>query len=273
MPYQPPKVALLVETSTGYGRQILEGVARFLRSRHRWALFVEQRGLRAAPPKWLTRQKWQGIISRVADRRLSRAFHRLNIPVVDLNDLYYDIGFPQILSDNVAIGRMGADHLRERGFRHFGFCGFSGERWSAERREGFTRALREKGFDVSVFESRWDGPKAPAWDHDLNDIRRWIRILPRPTAIMACNDVRGQQVLTACGDEGLHIPEAVAVLGVDNEDTFCSLCSPPLSSVEPDPERIGYEAAALLEKMMEGQKTEPVQIRIPPLSRNDSVDS
>lgn len=265
MTVQPPPVALLVETSTFYGRQILAGIARFLLGRQPWMIFLEQRELRSMPPSWLRRQKWRGVISRVADRRLAEHFHRMSIPVVDLNDLYDDMGFPQILSDNRLIGRLGAEHLRERGYRHFSFCDFSGESWATERRDGFVAAVRGMGFTPSVFASPWRRPDAPTWERDLRDIGRWIKSLPRPTAIMACNDVRGQHVLTVCATEGISVPEDVAVLGVDNEEIFCALCSPPLSSVEPDPERIGYEAAALLEKMMRGAPPPQRQVRIPPI--------
>ena len=265
MPYRPPKVALLVETSGIYGRQILDGIARFLRGRHGWSIFVEQRELRATPPIWLKHQHWQGVISRVADPGLARDFQRMGVPVVDLNDLYNDLGFPRIISDNPAIGRLGAEHLRERGFRHFGFCGFAGETWSAERREGFVAAVRQMGCDYSIFESPWHGPQVPEWDHDQRNIRRWIRSCPLPVAILACNDVRGQHVLTACAAEGITVPEEVAVVGVDNEETFCALCSPPLSSIVPNPEQIGYEAATLLEKLMVGKKTAQRLILIPPI--------
>jgi LacI family transcriptional regulator len=93
----------------------------------------------------------------------------------------------------------------------------------------------------------------------------WIQSLPKPVAIMSCNDVRGLHVLDACSRAGVLVPEEVAVLGVDDEDTMCELCSPPLSSVAPNPEGIGYAAAELLETLMSGQRPGQERISVRPI--------
>lgn len=262
---KPKRVALLVETSVIYGRQILRGISRYLFEHHPWSIFMEQRELGARPPAWLRRERWDGIICRPTDRTLASMFRSMRVPVVDLNDQYDSLGFPRIVSDNRAIGRTGAAHLLERGLRQFGFCGFTREPWAAERLEGFCGEIQRQGFKVDVFESRWRGHHTPSWDEDQKAICRWLRSLARPVGIMACNDVRGQHVLNACTLLGLAVPEELAVIGVDNETTFCELCSPPLSSVIPNPERIGYEAAALLDRLMSGGKPGQALTRLEPV--------
>jgi LacI family transcriptional regulator len=189
----------------------------------------------------------------------------MGVPVVDLNDLHDSLPFPRIISDNAAIGLYGDTHLLERGFRQFAFCGFSGEAWAAERREGFFREIRRHGYDAALLESPWRGRRSPSWDREQKKIIHWINSLPKPVGIMTCNDVRGHHVLNACFLLGLAVPEEVAVVGMDNEATFCELCSPPLSSVIPNPERIGYEAAALLESLMKGGKPRKMLRRIEPI--------
>lgn len=258
-------MALVVETSVIYGRRILRGISRYLRRRHGWSIFLEQRELGAPPPRWLSGEKWDGIISRPTDPRLAEVFRRMKVPVVDLNDLHESLGFPRIVSDNRAIGRLGAEHLLERGIRRFGFCGFSREPWSAERRDGFVDAVRAAGGDCDMFESLWRGRRVPTWDDDQRDIMSWIGSLPRPAGIMTCNDVRGLHVINAAALLGIAVPEELAVIGVDNEVTFCELCDPPLSSVAPDPDRIGFEAAALLEALMNRRRRGTALIRVPPL--------
>jgi LacI family transcriptional regulator len=247
-----PRVALIVEMSGVYGRRILEGIAGYQRSHQPWSVFLEERELRAPPPPWLLRHHWDGIICRSTTRRLAKAFLRRQLPVVDLNDLYGGLGLPRIGSDMAAIGRLGAEHLLERGFRTFAFCGFRGETWSAMRRDGFSQVVEAAGYSCAVYESPWQGRHAPAWDKDQQHIAEWIRSLPKPLGLMACNDMRGQQVLNACHRVGASVPEEVAVLGVDNEVVLCELCDPPLSSVVPNPERIGYAAAELLDRLMAG---------------------
>ncbi len=166
-------------------------------------------------------------------------------------------------------------HLLERGIRRFGFCGFSREPWSSERRDGFVEAVRAAGCDCAVFESVWRGRDVPTWEDDQRDIRAWIAALPRPAGIMTCNDVRGLHVINAAALLGIAVPEEMTVVGVDNEVTFCELCDPPLSSVAPDPERIGFEAAVLLESLMGGRRRAPRLVRVPPLGvvRRQSTDA
>jgi LacI family transcriptional regulator len=249
-----------------YGRQILKGVAKYQRTHQLWSVFLEQRELRAPPPPWLLRRRWDGIICRSTTPALARAFLRRRIPTVDLNDLYGGLGLPRIASDMRAIGRMGAEHLLERGFRHFAFCGFSRETWSDGRRDGFREAVRQAGYDSAVYESAWHGPHVPAWDQDQQRLAAWLRSLPKPLGLLACNDLRAQQVLNVCHMLEVDVPEGMAVVGVDNEKVLCELCDPPLSSVAPHPERIGYEAAALLDRLMAGDTVPVQETLIPPLA-------
>ena len=131
----------IVEMSGIYGRKILEGVASYLRSHRPWTVFLEQRELRAPPPPWLLRTRWDGIICRSTTDGLAQAIRRRKIPTVDLNDMYGGLGLARGSGRTTqAIGRLGAEHLLERGFRNFAFCGFSEETWAAGRRDGFRRS-------------------------------------------------------------------------------------------------------------------------------------
>jgi len=251
-----PRVALIVETSVVYGREIMEGVTEYVRAHRPWSVFVEQRELGALPPHWLTRRRWEGIVSRPTSPVLARTFRRMGVPVVDLNDLHDDLGLPRLRSDNQAIGGLAAAHLLERGFRAFGFCGFADEAWAAERRDGFAAATAAAGFSPAVYESRWRGRRVPAWDTDVDRVADWLRRLPRPVGVLACNDLRGQHVLEACRRCDLAVPEQVAVVGVDNDELLCRLCDPPLSSVVPNARQIGYRAAELLAALMAGREAD-----------------
>ena len=198
------------------------------------------------------------MICRSTTPELAEALRERRMAVVDLNDRYEGLGFPHIGSDMAAIGRMAAEHLLERGFRHLAYCGFSDERWSDERLAGVTAALHSRGALCGAYRSPWQGLREKPWQTERDHIAHWLRDLPRPLGIVACNDVRGHHVLDACRTLGLAVPEEVAVVGVDNAETFCDLCDPPLSSVLPNAERIGFEAAALLDRLMRG---EPPRLR------------
>ena len=262
---KPPQVALIIESSVSYGRSILQGIARYMSSHHRWSVYFEQHELGAPPPAWLDSSHWDGILCRPTDPTLARRLRRMKVPVVDLNDLYENLKFPWVGSNHRAIGCIGANHFIERGFRHFAFCGFSNELWAAERRNGFCEVVREKEASVPVYESAWRGSTVPRWDLELEQIEKWVRDLPKPVGIMACNDARAVHVLDACHQAGIVVPEEVAVVGVDNEEIFCELSNPPLSSVAPDAERIGYQAAELLDTLMSGQPPPSRRILVEPL--------
>src|SRR5439155_11720978 len=103
------------------------------------------------------------------------------------------------------------------------------------------------------------------WEQEQDDVARWLAALPHPVGVLACNDVRGLQVLDSCRRIGLPVPERVAVLGVDNDVTLCELSDPPLSSIDQDLERIGYEAAALLDRLMNGEPPPPGPVLVEPL--------
>jgi LacI family transcriptional regulator len=258
-------VALIVETSVVYGRQILHGIARYLKTSGCWSVFLDERELRMPPPDWLSHWQGDGVICRSTTREWAQIFRRRRLPVVDLNDLHLDLGLPRVASDMQAIGRLAAEHLKERGFRHLAFCGFSGEAWSVQRREGFIAAARGLVAHDSIYETPWAGLRKHPWEEERNRIARWLQSLPRPVGIMACNDVRGQHVLDACGNLGMHVPDEVAVVGVDNAETLCALCDPPLSSVVPNAEGIGFEAAALLDHLMAGGAAPDKNLLLEPL--------
>ena len=259
-----PNVALIVETSVVYGRQILHGIARYMRATGGWSVFLDERELLAPPPDWLLDWDGDGVICRPTTPALAERLRARGLPVVDLNDRYGGLGIPRIASDMRAIGRMAAEHLLERGFRNLAFCGFHGELWSIERLAGVEDAVREQGQLHATFESPIAGLREHSWQEERDRIAAWLRTLPRPLGVVACNDVRGHHVLDACRVLGLAVPEEVAVIGIDNAETFCELCDPPLSSVVPGAERVGFEAAALLDRLMSNATSAVEDRLIPP---------
>ncbi|MCE9631289.1 MAG: DNA-binding transcriptional regulator [Planctomycetia bacterium] len=267
--YERPHVLLMVETSIAYGRGILKGITRWLRTHRRWSMYLEQHELSASPPAWLADWHGDGVICRVTDSQVAAILGRSGIPVIDLNDLYDELGFVHIRSDHRAIGHMAAEHLIDRGFRRLGFCGFSDQRWSGLRLEGARDRAAASGLAVEAFESDWFGPRAPEWERGQEQLKAWLQTFPRPFAVIACNDLRGQQVLDAARRAGLAVPEEAGVIGVDDDALLCDLCDPPLSSVRCNPEEIGYRAAEQLDSLMAVHRVtaalRPTQVLVPPL--------
>lgn len=246
-----PRVTLIVETSLGYGRAILRGISRYVVANQPWSMYLDLHELHALPPPWLTDWDGDGVISRMTTPEMAESLLRRRIPLVDMTDYYRCEGVPHIYTDHYEVARIAAVHLRERGFRNLAFCGFSDHRWSCERRDGFLKTLSDLP-NVPVFESRWQLAGHQTWEQQQDEICNWLASLPRPVGIMAANDLRGYHVLDACRRLEISVPEDVAVIGVDNDETLCLMCDPPLSSVATHAERIGYEAAQMLDGMMSG---------------------
>ena len=260
------RVVLIIETSSIYGRDLLAGIVRFMRMHDDWSVFLEQRDLWKQPPSWLNHWNGDGIISRVTTPKLLDAVEKTGVPLVEVTDRHGESNLPQVRSDDAAIGRMAANHLLDRGFRRFGFCGFRGEAWSKRREEAFAELVESHcDTECARYNSTWHGPAALSWEEEQERIVDWLREIEQPFAVMACNDIRGQHVIEACSKLGVSVPEQVAVVGVDNDKLLCQVCSPPLSSVIPNAEAVGYRAAEMLAELMTGDDIPPRTEIIDPL--------
>ncbi|MFM9197489.1 MAG: XylR family transcriptional regulator [Planctomycetia bacterium] len=248
-----PLVAVILDAARPYDRLIIAGVARFARERTRWSLYVEEDPLQKLPD--LARWHGQGIIANFDDRRVARAIRGLGIPVVGVGGGYgwhgSASGMPDFDTDSAAIGRLGAEHLLACGFETFAFCGYprtTTSGWSEERAAAFAAVCTKAGRPCHTFTGRHGN--ARRWADLQGELARWLTQLPKPLGLMACNDLRARHVLEACRTLGLRVPHDVAVIGVDNDEMICDLTDPPLSSIDPAARRIGYEAAALLDRLM-----------------------
>jgi len=264
------RVALLIESSRSYGRTVLQAITAYSRVHGPWSLYYEQRQTAEKPPSWLRTWRGDGIISRVDDLALACAIARTGLPAVDLRGRVCST-MPVVKNDDRRIAEMVADHLLDRGFVHLAFCGYTGLAYSERRCEHFCACLARHGLPCPVYQSVPPRPRAGQREVEAAGLRRdpklirWLRSLPKPVGIMASNDVRGQQVLNTCRELDIAVPEQVALVGVDNDDVLCDLADPPMSSVDLDTRRIGFEAAALLERMMAGAAPPNQRILVPPL--------
>jgi len=264
----PPRVALVIETSTSFGRRLLCGIAAHIRENSPWSVYFGERGVFDPVPDWLPEWKGDGIITRAASPAIREAVAASRLPVVDLNEQLAGLGVPMILIDNVAVAQVAAGHLLERGFVNFGYVGDTGRPWSDQRCEAFGRAVGEAGHRCEVWEG---GPedlrslRQGAWELQLDRIAAWVEALPKPVGIMACHDFRALQLLAACRLANVAVPEQAAVIGVGADEVACELADPPLSSVVLNGWRMGYEAAAVLDRLMRGKAPESTVLRIPPL--------
>jgi LacI family transcriptional regulator len=257
------EVALLVETSNAYARGLLQGIVRYIREHSPWSFYIPEQGRGDVPPGWLADWQGDGIIARIENQEIARSVAASGLPAVDVSAARLLPQLPWVETDDHGISRMAAEHLLDRGFKHFGYCGDARFNWSNWRGEQFEKSIRLAGRKCHHYRAAI--PLLAPLEDQVSEIAGWLRKLPKPVAVMACYDIRGQQVLDACRNAGLAVPDEVAVIGVDNDALLCDLSSPPLSSVIPNTQRTGYEAAALLDQLMSGRNVAPEAHLISPL--------
>jgi len=259
-------VALLIETSNAYARNLLRGIIRYVREQHRpWSIRLLEQGRGETPPAWLKRWEGDGIIARIENRRIADAVSATKLPIVDVSAARLLPELPWVETDDRAIAQLAFDHLQDRNFRSFAFCGDSQFQWSCWRRDHFVSLVESKGLTCPVHDFRTRSGKNVSEERQRQNLLEWLRKLPKPVGILACYDVLGHQVLDVCHEEELRVPDDIAVLGVDNDELLCSLTIPPLSSVIPDAQGTGYEAARQLDLQMSSRKRPPESVLMKPL--------
>jgi LacI family transcriptional regulator len=264
------RIALLIESSRMYGRELLRGIAAYARQAGPWLFFHEERALADPVPPMLRRWAPDGILARLDSEELLRQVRALHLPTVDL---YRDEDIPGIAGVTInqqALMEQAVRHFQERGFQNYAFCGFTRVFFSESREAFFVAELEKKGIQPHIFRyPSMKGVRSLAAfethaDRFTAKLAQWLKGLPKPVALMACNDMRAYQVLNVCNVLGIAVPEEVAVLGVDNDFIECELSTPPLSSIDPNAAKIGYEGAALLHRLIQGQPLPPRKILIEP---------
>ena len=248
------RVALVVETSLKSGREMLRGIAEYVRQTGHWSIYYEPGHMQNTLPAWLEKWEGDGVIARVRNRKLAQQFAKMNLPVVDILGDVPDTGIPTVQVDNQAIAELAATHLLEHGFECFGFCGIRGRDWSKQRCDIFMGSVARAGYHCHVHHLPSFYSKAWYAETERERLAQWIAGLPKPVGIMAVNDWTGQKVLEACRHVGALVPEEVAVIGVDNDEATCEISDPMLSSIIPRHDRIGFYAAELLDKLMQQKK-------------------
>ena len=267
--YKVRRIILMLDNSRAADRGMIRGIMEYSHLRGQWSFYRYLPLFQRAP---FSDQKSQdlifrlkhfeadGIIGYLPDSRdLIERIIKKRFPTVAQPILEPIEGIVNILQDP-QVGSIGADHLLERGLGHFAFCG-TREYWSRIRQEGFCDQIAKNGQAVHIYPAE---RRSSTRDTQIRSIARWLRKLPLPIGIMASNDERADQVVEACHLADLKIPDQAAILGVDNDEMICGLSNPPLSSIELNFSRVGYEAAERIDQMISGQCIKPTKLYFHP---------
>ncbi len=259
-------VGLAIGHDLAFYREILRGIKAFSEGRPRWIFTPIEPEPRAIRTRRV--EELDGIIAHIFTEGLGRALERSGKPVVNVSGVLPGLPFPRVIVDHQAVGRRAAEHLLDRGLLRFGFVGYDTHEFSVERERGFRAEIESRGGRLSIHRApaRTERDLGGHWRVDPR-LERWLSKLETPVGILASHDLQGVQLSEACRRLGLGVPHQVAIVGVDDDDLLCAMARPALSSVILPAQRIGYEAAQLLDELLcEGAPGRPPRtVLLPPL--------
>ena len=269
-----PEVAVLVETDSSWGRNVLRGVASYAYKFGPWNLLVEPH---KPVPSWTMSETWRvdGVIARIATPLFLRQVQQLGVPVVDVGDLFVGVeGIDSVLTDADAWAELALGHFRSKGFEHFAYYAPPSREYSKRRGAAFVAAVEAAGFVCSQYRPGYRVGREISRDEHRRRVGRWIGQLPQPVAVLAVDAQRGKDLAEVCNLQGHAIPDQVAILAGDSDELSCEICLPPLSSLDVASRHIGYEAAARLAARMAGHPclVEPLQVAPDAVHSRQSTD-
>jgi LacI family transcriptional regulator len=252
-----PKVILLTETTHAYGRGLLRGIAKYSKLHGPWSFYREapfyghfkQLNYHLCELKKINAD---GIIIREPTSDQIDQILKIGLPLI-ISPNQVNPKIPTILTNAEKIGQLAAEHLLERGFKNFAYCGFEEMQWAKNRYTFFAREIEQRNYHVNTFFATVRKVVNPK-EKDQAEFAHWLHSLPKPVGLLACNDDMGRIILEACNASAFSVPEQITVVGVDDDDLTCELTDPPLSSIALHSEKAGYDAAALLDRLMNGEK-------------------
>jgi LacI family transcriptional regulator len=246
-----PRVAVLVDTSSGWGRRLNHGIVMYSQAHGPWDIWLEPRGQHESlrlPRGW----KPDGVIARVVSQAMVKHLRTARVPVVNVSGIRIPgSAFPQVTTDTQTLAASAVTHLRDRGLQHFAFVGLPNRTYSLDRQHAFEKACLDAGFECHAYSPRNINAIAESRRYEAA-LTRWLTTLPHPVGVFTWGIERGVHVILAARAAGLRVPDDVAVLGGDDDEILCLAVKPTLSGILVPSQQIGYEAAALLDHLMHG---------------------
>lgn len=251
------QVAVLVGTSRDWGRHLVRGILAYSEKITPWNIWIHPNGgkFNALPENWTG----EGIIASVKTQELADVLNRSGLPIVNVGDTPV-AGFsaPCVRTDDVVSVQMAAEHFTNRGFFNLAVVGPRHRPTPKAYADAFKQHLAEAGLPCELFATTSPLP-------DPQKFIPWLKSLPKPVGILAMGHNAGRAVVESCRAAGISVPHDVAILSSGYDELMCDTCFPALSGIVSPTEQIGYKAAELLVKMMQGEKVPNETFYVPPL--------
>jgi len=247
------KIALLLDKSQSYERGLIRGVVKFSRFTSNWEFFLEAPNYTVPDEKKRLMKKiklWEPDFVIKNDSFLNTELKLMGIPIFLTPSNKLIPGVINIIADDNIVGKIGAQYFIDKGYKNFAFYGSDELFWSKIRKNAFKQQIEAMGLKCFEMEALMNDN----WQNNPEHIVNLIKEFPKPIAIMACSDEFGIHIIEASKKAGIRIPQEIAVLGVDNDEFICELFDPPMSSIDQNPESVGYEIAKFIQRMIVEKK-------------------
>lgn len=261
-------IGLRLRFRDGYDMSVARGVIRYARTKPNWEL--RGTGSWFLPMDIEGPERCEALIARIEGDDDAQELTKLGIPIIDIAGACTRHFFNTVRNDDYATGARAGEYLGRLGAGAYAWCGVESVHWARERLIGFCGA-------VGVSPERMPQFNRPLkWWEQLYDasaeLQAWLVRIPRPMALFCSSDMVAMKAEVEARRLGLDIPSDLSVLGVDDEELLCELAAPTLSSVRLNCERIGYEAAALLDRLLENPDREDGTINVRRIAPGDVIE-
>ena len=256
------KILILTDFTSAYSSSLLRGIVKYSHeieelSFYRMPLFYRVEYGDKYVVSWAKKWKADAIIAQLQDLDLS-LFSKLNIPIIIQN--YYDRldNVINLTGDYIGTGYMAAEFFIKRGFKNYAYYGIVATIWSRERYQGFKERIEEGNYNFFEYLEKTGIKERRTYNLDM--LAKWLKSLPKPVAIFACDDQYALYISETCKIHDISIPDEISLLGVDNDNLFCNISNPPLSSIILDVEYGGYLAAKTISQLIKKEIFQPSDI-------------
>lgn len=252
------RLILLSDFTESFSYNLLKGILAYSKSHEPWVVcrmppsYKLTYGIEGVL-KWAKTWQADAIIGRFDNDDNVELFRQHGIIAIAQDYKARFENIPNITGDYRKTGKMAAEFFLNKGFQHFAFYGYRDTVWSQERCEGFYECIAERGFGNS-FHAYQEQSLDDLWFYEAPPLLSWLKSLPHPTALMACDDNQGNRITEICKVNNIKVPDKIAILGVDNDEIICNLSDPPLSSISHNIVRGGFEAAELIDRLLNDEE-------------------
>jgi len=249
------RVALLIDKSGNYDRGLIRGIIKYAHLSSPWDFFLEA-------PYYTAKNEKQHLLKKLKAWHpdcivtdidfLSLELRSLGVPIFISSSKSLVPDAINIIADDILIGKLGAKHFIDKGYKNFAFYGTDNIFWSKIRKTSFKQSVTSLNFKFFELDALLNNE----WQSNPVRVSEWMKTLPVPIAIMACSDDFGTHLIEAARTAEIRIPEEIAILGVDNDTFICDLYDPSMSSIDQESETVGFEVAKAIWLLLREGKQE-----------------